>query len=242
MKTDQVGRLHFQGAATATAALRAATRALSKLQGLGLIQPLQRRIGGVRAGSTSYVWALRTAGALLLNSSERKSLKSSRLRTYEPGYIFLKHTLAVTEVYVRLYTTGGVELVTAELEPACWRGHIAAHGGITYLKPDLYAVTTVGGYEDHWFLEVDLDTEAPSRVIRKCEHYRRYHLTGEEQKQIGVFPRVVWIVPDAKRRQTLWRYIRKEQADYLNLFAVITLADLAALIRTGVPPGVISQA
>ena len=51
--TGQVQRLIFTDAATATAALRAASRCLKKLQSLGLVCTLTRRIGGVRAGSGS---------------------------------------------------------------------------------------------------------------------------------------------------------------------------------------------
>ena len=96
-------------------------------------------------------------------------------------------------------------------------------------------MTSTDGYEDYWFFEVDLDTEAPSRVIKKCEHYGKYYLSGEEQKRTGVFPRVVWIAPDEKRQATLQRHISEDLSDYQDLFLVITLKDLTALIQTGTP-------
>jgi len=239
IQTDQVGRLHFQAAKTPSARLRAANRTLIKLHGLGLIQSLNRRIGGVRAGSTSYVWTIKAAGAALLDLVDSKPFKP--VRAYEPTYFFLKHTLAVVEVYARLHTMSGVKLITTELEPTCWRNYMTARDGNVILKPDLYAVTAVGGYEDYWFFEVDLDTETPKRIVRKCEYYGKYYLTGQEQKSTGVFPRVVWIAPDEKRRATLQRHISANLSGYQELFTVITLEDLTALMQTGAPP-VLSQA
>jgi len=234
IKTDQAGRLHFGGAASPSAALRAVTRTLTKLHGMGLIQPLRRRIGGVRAGSTSYVWTLKAAGAELLRLGESAPPLKHRRRVFEPTYIFLKHTLAVSELYTRLRTT--TNLIRAEFEPSCWRGYTTAFGVNVTIKPDLYAITTADGYEDHWFFEVDLDTEAPSRIMRKCEVYGRYCLTGNEQKLSGLFPQVVWIVPDEKRKQTLQRHIRENLSEYADLFVVITFDDLDALIRAGEMP------
>jgi len=239
IQTDQVGQLHFQDSVTPSARLRAANRTLTKLHDLGLIQSLNRRIGGVRAGSTSYVWTIKAAGAALLDLVDNKPLKP--VRPYEPTYIFLKHTLAVVEIYARLHTMSGVKLLGTELEPTCWRNYITARDGNVILKPDLYAVTAGNGYTDYWFFEVDLDTETPKRIVRKCEYYGKYYLTGAEQKRAGVFPRVVWITPDEKRQATLQRHISANLSGYQELFTVITVEDLTALMKTGAPL-VISQA
>jgi len=75
LTTDQIKRLHFNKNTTPTAGLRAANRNLKKLSDWGVIGALRRRIGGVRAGSASYVWALRSAGFKLLcldNANETK--------------------------------------------------------------------------------------------------------------------------------------------------------------------------
>jgi len=231
LKTDQVGRLHFGGSPTPTARLRAATRALAKMQVLGLVQPLQRRIGGVRKGSTSYVWTLKTAGVDLLRlGEETPAIKPRpRKRIYEPTYIFLKHTLAIAELYTRLRTS--TNLLKIEFEPDCWRTYSKSFGVATTLKPDLYAITTADSYADHWFFEVDLATEAPCRIMQKCESYGRYYLTGQEQKHKGVFPKVVWVVPDEKRRQALKRHIRENVSEYGDLFAVITFEGLGEIVH-----------
>jgi len=236
IKTSQVGRLHFGEASTPASALRSTSYALAKLHKMGLVQPLRRRIGGVRAGSSSYVWTLREAGVELLRLCENnpKAKQKPRKRVHEPTYIFLRHTLAIAELYTYLRTN--TKLIKAEFEPSCWRGYTTMHGVNVTLKPDLYAITTANGYEDHWFFEVDLDTEAPSRIMRKCESYGRYCISGQEQEKHNVFPQVVWIVPTEKRKQTLIRYIADNLSEYADLFVVITFEDLPALLQSGALP------
>jgi len=240
LKTDHAARLHFWDTPNSKAASLAAIRTLTKLQDLGFVKPLQRRIGGIRAGSASYVWTLKTAGVELLrlienpHNAEDKPSKRYRKRNYEPTYIFLKHTLAIAELYTRLKTTGNLEKV--EFEPSCWRGYTTRLGVNVTLKPDLYAVTATDDFKDYWFFELDLDTAPPFRIARKCETYGRYCLTDNEQQRIGVFPRVVWIVPDEKRRDTIWRYICKDLNEYKDLFVVITFDGLDSLISSGAAP------
>jgi hypothetical protein len=106
----------------------------------------------------------------------------------------------------------------------------------------LYAVTESAKYEDYWFFEVDLDTEAPSRVIRKCEVYVTYYQSGNEQQQTDIFPFVVWLTPNKKRQATILKYIQQELGDYSKLFTVITAEDLDTLISTGIAPVGIGQA
>ena len=64
---QQIFWLYFSGCAeTPTAALSQAHRCLNRLKEYGLIQHLERRIGGVRAGSGSFVWTLTSGGFRLL--------------------------------------------------------------------------------------------------------------------------------------------------------------------------------
>ena len=106
-------------------------------------------------------------------------------------------------------------------------------GKIVFLKPDLFAVTVCDGYEDRWFLEIDLDTESPIRIIEKCQRYHDYYRSGLEQKQYSVFPLVVWIVPDAERKETITKHIQKVFAKQPKIFTVITMEELEPLIRQG---------
>jgi len=227
LTTDQIARLRFEkDHANPGAALRAANRMLNRLKKLGLVACLERYIGGVRGGSGGLIWTLTAAGAKLINLDGKAP---SRRRIFEPSPQFAKHTLAISEAYIQLLRIYGIALIKAELEPFCWRNY----SGCT-LKPDLFAITSDGEYEDYWFLELDLATETPARIIAKCKQYEDYYVNGEEQRRHGLFPKVVWIVPSEKRRDSIRGHIaRSKDLRYKNLFTVILPAELAGLIRKG---------
>lgn len=237
LTSHQLRRHHFADHATDTAAIRATNRALARLAGLGLIVHLDRRVGGVRAGSGSHVWTLTEAGARLLRVADEPDGLPARYRAHEPTTSFLEHTLAVAEVCLRLSEAdrgGNFSIVELLREPDCWRAYSGRHGGVVQLKPDLSLVTTCGEYEDHWFLEIDRSTEPPSRVVRACLKYEAYRQTGAERKRIGVFPAVVWITPDAKRANTLLGHITKTPGLSTDLYAVVQIDDLPSLIKGGI--------
>lgn len=232
--TGQIQRVYFTDAATPSAALRAASRALKKLREMGLIDHLARRIGGVRAGSGGLVWYLTHAGERLLRLHEQSA---SPMRPYtEPSPYFLAHSLAVADIAVQLTELcreqPGVRLTALQPEPECWRSY-SEYGTIIALKPDLFAITVSGQYEDRWFIEVDLDTESPAKIIGKCEKYHKYYRTGLEQEEVGVFPLTVWIVPSPERKEKLITRIREAFDKQPKLFAVITNDELAHLIQYG---------
>ena len=239
LTTRQVTGFCFTDKPTPTAALRAAHRALKKLADLTLITPLERRIGGVRAGSGGAIWSLTEPGQRLLTHLKGGDLESRRQRFREPSTAFLVHTLAVADVHLALQQTTAaderVRLQEVELEPACWRAYLGLGGTPLTLKPDLAAITRTVDFEDHWFLEVDRATEPPSRIVRKCQQYQDYYRTGNEQQRHGVFPLVVWIVPTARRQTQLEQRLHDELAIDSRLFVVITLEDLPTLLRTGPP-------
>jgi hypothetical protein len=237
LTSHQIRRLHFTDHSSSEAAVRATNRCLVRLSRYGIIDHLGRRIGGVRAGSGSHVWTLTEAGARLLQSIGEFEGLPERFRAREPGATFLEHALAVAEVCLRLTEAdqgGSFSVVKLLREPECWRAYSVRHGGVAHLKPDLSLVTACDDYEDHWFLEVDRDTEPPSRVVRACRAYEAYRETGAEEKQVGVFPAVVWVTPDAKRATTLQSHIASAAGLSQDLYAVVQVDDLPSLIRTGI--------
>jgi hypothetical protein len=232
LTTIQMKRLHFNNASTRAAALRATSRGLSKLKTLGLIVTLRRRIGGAAKGSSQYVWALSPNGFKLLNLADIDS--EGRKRFFEPSQYFLCHTLTVAETYIQLIELcqkNNLNLVKSELEPACWRNYQEA-GKPTILKPDLYAVTA-GEYKDSWFFEIDLATESYHAVIEKCDRYIHYRKSGAEQKSGNVFPFIVWIVPDEKRRRVIQKLINEEFTHGPDLFMSILPDELEPLLLLG---------
>jgi hypothetical protein len=151
--------------------------------------------------------------------------ENKRGRYLEPSALFVDHTLAIAELAVclrELNRSGVLELVTLESEPACWRSFLAPHGARSWLKPDLFAITASGEYEDHVFLEVDRATEHPGVVVRKAALYQRYAATGAHQAEYGLFPVVLWVVPDQKRQQVIAAALTAERGLQRELFRVIT--------------------
>jgi len=230
LTTKQIKRLYYIQSKSEPANMRRANRSMIKLWDYGLVRPLDRRIGGVRAGSGSYVWQITSAGIKVLLDNE----DTTRKRNREPTSAFLLHTLMVSEVYIGLIKLSRDSIVGIEdiqLEPQCWRTYTSASSE-NYLKPDLYAVITNGEYEDYYFFEIDNGTESPSRVIKKCQQYEKYYTSGYEQTKTHVFPYVIWIVPDQKRKVSLTAHI-KEDINLSSIFVIITLEELSTLIISG---------
>ncbi|MGV1037850.1 MAG: replication-relaxation family protein [Candidatus Nanopelagicales bacterium] len=235
LTTRQLARQHFELNEPAGVIPRNANHALARLRELGLLVNLERRIGGVRAGSGGYVWQITDQANRLLANHLQES-RSSRVRTFEPGTTFLDHTLAIAEVVITLQEAtraGEVEIRHIELEPTCWRSYLGSAGERKLLKPDLSAVTVAGGFEDLWFWEVDRATEAPNRVVKKCLQYQEYKRTDREQRAYGLFPAVVWVVPHQRRREQLRTRLIAEPAIEHRLFTVITLDQLSELTCLG---------
>lgn len=233
LMTGQIQRLLFRESATSSAGLRATSRTLKKLQQMGLVDSLSRRIGGVRAGSGSFIWYIAHAGERLLRLHDGRAFPIRR--QFEPSPYFLAHTLAVAEITIQLTEIcqdHEPEITSLQLEPECWRTYSDAGVSLS-LKPDLYAATISEEYEDRYFLEIDLDTESPAKVIEKCEKYHRYYRSGLEQKEHEMFPLTVWIVPTIKRKEHLLSHIRNAFVKQPKLFAVITSEELEQLIRDG---------
>lgn len=233
LMTGQIQRLLFTDAANSSAGLRAASRSLKKLSGFGLVGSLSRRIGGVRAGSSSLIWYLTHAGERLLRLHDKQAYPARR--HFEPSAYFLAHTLAVAETALQLIEIcrkHEPEILSLQLEPECWRAYSSA-GASCSLKPDLYAATTTEEYEDRYFIEVDLDTESPAKIIEKCQKYHAYYRSGLEQEESEMFPLTVWIVPSITRKEKLIRQLREAFDKQEKLFAVITCDELEHLVLEG---------
>lgn len=213
--STQLERLHFSDVTR-----RQARSVLASLTDRRLLARLPRRIGGLRAGSAGFVYALDVAGQHLCSPGQRRPQ-----RPWNVGLPFLRHALCVTELYVRLLEAeraGLLQMADFVTEPRCWRRFPGHGGGRATLKPDAVTTLKLGGYEDRWFLEVDRGTESPATLGRQCDHYRRYWQSGIEQARTEVFPRVLWLVPDERRHDQLVDVLGRQSAETWALFAVAT--------------------
>lgn len=235
LTTRQIQRLHFPAIpfgehVTVSAATRGTTRILHRLEALGVVARLERRIGGTKHGSANTIWQLGATGERYLRTRHGHP---RRRRFDEPSLTFIAHTIAVRDVLAAIVEHAKpqqYEVLSSDVEPDCWR--IFTTGtGTTTLRPDLFVVTADPDTETHSFVEVDLGTEHLPAVIRKCRIYQRYFRTGIEQAQRGLFPAVVWLVPTAKRGRMIREAVRAARDLDADLFWITTtdqaLAHLA---------------
>lgn len=82
--TGQIQRLHFYDSKSIKAARAATTRTMRRLRATGLVSSFERKIGGVRAGSASYVWHLTEGGMRFINLKD--AFDEPRRRFIEPSY------------------------------------------------------------------------------------------------------------------------------------------------------------
>ncbi len=232
LRARQIQSLLFpdeQHASAATAA-RCCRRVLERLTRDRLLVRLERRVGGVRAGSASFIYAIGPIGHRVIQPL------GTRRRLTEPSYRFVDHTLAIADLLVELTIharAGTWELVQWESEPNSWRDVVTLGGTIT-LRPDLFLVLAVNEYELRWFIEVDRATEHLPAITRKCRLYNTYYRSGGEQQRHGVFPRVLWIAPDEQRADWLRKAIAADRRLAAGLFGITTSEHaLTALAEAG---------
>lgn len=233
LTTRHIEVLHFFDHDSGLAGARACRRVLARLSHVGALDRLQRRVGGIRAGSASTIWLCTSVGDRLLSSGDTDGI---RRRKYEPSTAFLDHTLAIADVDVSLVLAdraGTLELVSVEPEPDCWRRFLGNSGGLETLRPDLFVVTATSEAEECVFLEIDLATESLPTILRKCQQYEHYRRTGHEQQQGGSFPRVLWLVPSQARRDKLAEAITGLRDVPSGMFAVELIAKAAAAVTAG---------
>ena len=238
LTTKQIQRLLFWEHASPGAAIRACVRVVTRLELRALIFKLNRQIGGVHAGSGSYIWGIDDAGDRLLRA-ESTGKETKRQRTFEPSPLFLTHTLGIAETRVMLEEAGHgdeLELISVTTEPANWRTVVGRGGTTQVVKPDLHAVTALGDFEDHWFIEIDNGTESLPTVLKKCQTYQRYFESGREQQAAGVFPRVVWLMLDARRRTHLLAAIKSDARLDERLFLALAPNKLIPFMTDSATP------
>lgn len=221
----QLERLHFIGETS-----RNRSRVLQSLTTRGLVARLERSVGGRHAGSDSYVYTLGLGGQRLL----RRATEHRVRRPATVGTQFMAHALQVTECLVRLRDAerqGQIELLDFEAEPRCWR-RFPGPGGSLICKPDALVTIGIGSFRDDWSLEIDRNTEGAGAIKRQLEIYRRHWSSGVEQARRGVYPRVLWLVPNEKRHQELVDVIARQPAETWQLH-MVTLYDNAIAVMAG---------
>ncbi len=211
----QLIRRFWQTGDRESAAARAGRRALKRLAGWRVLDPLPRRIGSRRSGSDGLAYSVGRAGARLLAA---RGYSGPRIEA--PGALYVAHTIAATELVVALHEadhTGALECIEVQSEPACWRAFLGAGAARVMLKPDLFVRVGAGSVsEDRWMVEVDMATEASPTIRAKATRHLAYYRSASEP----VHPRVLWAVPDRRRAEQVASALKRLPAPAARLFAV----------------------
>lgn len=223
---SQLERLGFTDIA-ASARGRIRRRVLGRLVTVGLAVTLERRVGGVRAGSAGLLYVPSGAGQRLLGDESEG--RSARYRTpATPGPLFLAHALAVSEIFVSTVEAvrrlPDVWLETFRVEAdARWP---TGDGAGDVLRPDALAVLSRGNVEDVWWLEVDRGTESRPRLTAMLQRYLDFAGSGEAGPR-GVVPRVLVSVVDGRRLRIVRSLAGRLPEPAGELFVVCREGDVA---------------
>ncbi len=231
LTTKQIEQVHFTYLTTPATTTRICSRVLKFLYNHRVVDHLDHRVGGIRAGSASYVWMVGPVGERLLRADA-----DIRTRRKEPSLHFMRHCLAIADCTITLRAAadqGAFELQAVETEPTSWRRYMSRSGTTETLKPDLRIVTIQGDYEDTWFLEIDRATESIPTLIRQCRQYLAYRQTGQEQADHEVFPAVLWVLPDERRLQRLRDALSAARGFDSSIFRFTTLDRVAEAVAGG---------
>lgn len=237
LTAEHIQALHFGTHASAESGARTCRRVLVRLRRERILGVLNRRVGGVRAGSQGLVYFVDTVGERIQRQGEGIRRGS---RFPEPSARFLDHTLAVAGVAIGIKAAAdasGAEVVQLLPEKEARRIYTDRLGGLQLLRPDRYVeLANRPGAEDvqAFFVEVDLGHESLPTVLRKCQQYEAYCQTGTEQRDFGGFPRVVWAMgayrPEIaeRRRQTLEVALKRGVRVTPELYRVTAVEEVAA--------------
>lgn len=206
-------------------------RVLGRLVAARLVETLERRVGGVRAGSGGLVYALGLSGQRLLDL-DGVGHGQRRRPAYTPGPLFLAHALAVSEVYVSL-----VELARGrpELDVRQFAVESAARfeppDSDAVLRPDALAVLASSDVEDIWWLEIDRGTESLPRLAEMLRRYLTFAESGVPGPG-GVVPRVLVSVTSEERARAVRGLTRRLPPLASELFVICREPDIAAVLAS----------
>lgn len=225
----QLERLHFF---ELTGRSRSVKRAdvLKRLADAGVLTSVERRVGTAGGGSVQQRYLLDTAGYQLVRLHLNRESPQTRVRRPRaPGDRFVKHALAVTELYVELVErarqgtfTLGEFLVEGD---AYWPDGLGGR-----IKPDAFVRVERGDTIDYWWYEADmatedLDTTIRNKLLTDLDFVQRGQLGPD-----GVVPKILIGVPTVKWREAVQGVIDELPTPADSLFRVVELAKVGQVM------------
>lgn len=179
-------------------------RVLSRLVQLGYLARVGRRNSGDQGGAGAYVYQLGRYGRVLLDVQSRASANVSG------------HALLVADIYVALKQaerTGVLAVRRWDVEVS-----VPPVRADLFVSVDFPEQRRTGSY----FLEADLATERPQRIVEKLNGY--WQAAGNSKDEY--FPYVVFVVVHPGRKAELQRVIRGLPEERREMVQVFMLAEL----------------
>lgn len=216
LTAGHVRTMHFHDLASLTPSYRALDRLVERKY---LARIERRMVGGNGAGSGQYVYQLGSAGWALCQREGR----------YWPFRTVNYHTLAIVDTYVELLElerVGKIRIEGFATEPDSWL-NIAGSD----LRPDLH-VELADLHRQRslsLWIEIDLGTERQRAIKDKLARY--YHAWQfADERQLSVFPLVLFLAPDDVRARELRWIIERGEEEAQKLFLVSTPSEFAGLL------------
>lgn len=185
-------------------------RVLSRLVRLGYLARVGRRNSGDQGGAGAYVYQLGRFGRVLLDVQSRASANVSG------------HALLTADIYVALRQAERTGILAVKR----WDVEIS----VPPVRADLFVSIDFPGQHrtGSYFLEADLATERPQRIVDKLDGYWQAAGNSEEE----YFPHVVFVVVHPGRKAELQRVIRGLPEERREMVRVFMLSELVpALIK-----------
>ena len=211
---------------------------LNRLNTLGVLSRYERRVGGVRSGSDGYIYRLGTQGHRLV----RWWKEGVDVRTHlapEVGIHTMDHALEVANFYVGLKAEEArrgrerLEVLSFDVERACWRDYALGLGQVRSLKPDAFVRVAVGDIERSWFVELDRGTVMQRTRASHAADYRDYWRSGVTEDMPGV----LWIAQNDLVAAAAKRAIQPHREPQ-GLFVIATIETAVRVATEPVAGGV----
>lgn len=179
-------------------------RVLDRLVRRGYLSRVGRRVSGDKGGAGAYVYQLGRYGRILRGVEGRPSPNVNN------------HALMIADTYLELRRAerlGVLKLTRWDVELS-----------VPPVRADLFAVVDFPSQRrsSRYFLEIDLATERPVRIVEKLDGYWQ----AAEKNEEDYFPYVVFVVAQQVRKAELARIFARLPEDQQEMVRVYLLGEL----------------
>lgn len=220
LSREQIRRLFFRkisrgaGGPVNLASVQAAAARLRRLAEAGY---LWRVPAPVLRGSGQYLYSLGRLGAQLLAAEYKISTSPAGHRALTPSFLALNHTLEVADFYIALKESlerngGTISIWLGERQAA----HRFSHQGRRrMIAPDAYCLWSLPRREGPFFLEWERGYQSLNVIGDKLDGYDAYYARRaylEHLGEVGLTPRLAFVVPDARRQRHLLNWLGRQRS------------------------------